>query len=593
MAAPTTGRRPTRPGAADWPLPDWEERRSPRSSARERSRNGRHRGRATPNASVLLSKGQLVLLLLALATLSVSAYRHPRLTLIVLVAASMVFYTCTALLKFGITVAGRQYQPPRYARIPRGAPLPRYAVLLPVHKEANMLRHLVSRVDSLVYPRRQLLILLLIEHDDLETLRAARQLGIPFHSGPRRGAGDYLRVLVVPPGGPKTKPNALNAAMDVVVRERCEFVTIYDAEDRPQPDQLLKAVGTFELVGPQVACLQAELAFWNDDTNWVTALYWVGYKIHFTRFLPGLARLGMPVPLGGTSNHFRVSALLDVSLQPSGDVWDAYNLTEDADLGARLAIGGYRVDLLRSRTMEEAPDRIKVVDKQQRRWKAGYLQTGLVHTRRPVRSIRRMGLLRWLCFNFLVLSVPIGFLLNPLFMGLTLVYFATRWEVIVHLFPAGIYYLGLTLMLLGNFALLYELVHTCLTDGQHSRGRFGLVRHMLLAQLMWLWMSRSTYIALFELFTGRRSWHKTPHGHAEPDYDEFSRPSLDAGRPIEPEPARRRPMEPVRARPTEPVRARPTEPVRARPTDPVKLRGPRPQQAYPGRAERYALDGRR
>lgn len=122
--------------------------------------------------------------------------------------------------------------------------------------------------------------------------------------------------------------------------------------------------------------MQAELAFWNDDTNWVTALYWVGYKIHFTRFMPGLARLGLPIPLGGSSNHFRVSALLDAALRPGGQVWDPHNLTEDADLGARLAAGGYRVGLLPSITMEEAPVSAKVVDKQQRRWKAAISRPG-------------------------------------------------------------------------------------------------------------------------------------------------------------------------------------------------------------------------
>ena len=99
---------------------------------------------------------------------------------------------------------------------------------------------------------------------------------------------------MIPPGGPKTKPNAMNVAMDIVVGEGCEFVTVYDAEDRPEPDQLLKAVGAFRAARLDLACLQAELAFWNDNTNWVTALYWIGYKIHFTRFLPGLARLGLP-----------------------------------------------------------------------------------------------------------------------------------------------------------------------------------------------------------------------------------------------------------------------------------------------------------
>jgi cellulose synthase/poly-beta-1,6-N-acetylglucosamine synthase-like glycosyltransferase len=530
MAAPTGGRGPARYGATNGPSLGWEEPSPRRSMAAQGARLGRHRLRATPDASVFLSKGQLALVLLAVGVIAGGAYARPRLTVTTLVAAAVAFYSCTALLKLVITLAGRGYRPPGCVPIrPGGPPLPRYAVLLPVRNEANMLRHLVSRVDALVYPRQQLRILLLIEQDDWETLTAARELGIPLHSRSGRTAGGYVRVVVVPPGGPKTKPNALNAAMEIVVREGCEFVTVYDAEDRPEPDQILKAVGTFRAADPRLACLQAELAFWNDDTNWVTALYWVGYKIHFTRFLPGLVRLGLPIPLGGTSNHFRVSALLDVALQPRGQVWDAHNLTEDADLGARLAAGGYRVDLLRSTTMEEAPVQIKVVDKQQRRWKAGYFQTGLVHTRQPFRSMRRMGALRWLCFNFLVLGVPVSFLLNPLFIGLTAAYFITRAQLITQLFPSGLYYLSLVLMLLGNFALLLELVYTCVAEAEQTRGRFDLVRYMLLAQLMWLWMSRSTYIALLEMITGRRSWHKTPHGHAE-YYDEFkvSAPAREA-----------------------------------------------------------------
>ena len=487
------------------------------SPALERDVRTRHRRRATPNASVFLSKGQLLAVLLILGAIAASSCYRPRLTVTVVVAACMLFYIVTALLKLVITLAGRNYRPPRWKRVWPGDPtLPAYAVLLPVHKEANMLRHLVSRVDKLVYPRRKLRVLLLIEHDDLETLEAASRLRIPFYGGPdQMAAGGYLRIVVIPPGGPRTKPNAMNVAMNIVVREGCEFVTVYDAEDRPDPDQLLKAVGTFRAATMDLACLQAELAFWNDDTNWVTALYWIGYKIHFTRFLPGLARLGLPIPLGGTSNHLRVSALLDVALRPGGQAWDPHNLTEDADLGARLAAAGYRVDLLSSTTMEEAPVKATVVDKQQRRWKAGYLQTGLVHTRRPLRSMRRMGPARWLCFNLLMLGVPVSFLLNPLFVALTVAYFTTRSELIVALFPAPVYYPGVAVMLLGNLGLLYELMHACLEEAEHARGRFDLVRYMLMAQLMWLWMSRSTYIAVFELVTGKRAWHKTPHGHAE------------------------------------------------------------------------------
>jgi cellulose synthase/poly-beta-1,6-N-acetylglucosamine synthase-like glycosyltransferase len=509
------------------------------------------------------------MVLLVLGGVGCAAYARPRLTATVLVAGGIAFYILIALLKLVITAAGRGYRPPRQFRVrPGDQALPPYAVLLPVHKEANMLGHLVARVDKLVYPRRQLCILLLIEHDDDETLAAARQLGIPFYSGPRQQTpGGHLRVLVVPPGGPKTKPNALNAAMTIVVRERCEYVTVYDAEDRPDHDQLLKAVGTFRAAGPELACLQAELAFWNDNTNWVTALYWIGYKTHFTRFLPGLARLGLPIPLGGTSNHFRVSALLDVALRPGGEVWDPRNLTEDADLGARLAAGGYQVDLLRSITMEEAPVRIGVVDKQQRRWKAGYLQTGLVHTRRPLRAMRRMGALRWLCFNLLIFGVPVTFLLNPLFMAITVAFFTTRAAVIEALFPTAVYYPAVAVMLLGNFIVLYELMHTCVAEAEHSRGRFGLLRYMLIAQLMWLWMSRSTYIAVFELITGRRGWHKTPHGHAEEAAPAPLRARLQYPQPgpqWQQAPRRPEPWHPEPRRP-EPRRPEPRRPEPRRP----------------------------
>jgi cellulose synthase/poly-beta-1,6-N-acetylglucosamine synthase-like glycosyltransferase len=497
------------------------------SAVPERRTRTHRRLPATPNASVLLSHGQWCVLVLILAAIAASAYYQPRVTLTVMVAACMVFYIVTALLKLVITLAGRGYRPPRRARVwPEDPTLPAYAVLLPVHKEANMLRHLVSRVDKLVYPRRKLLALLLIEHDDVETLEAARRLGIPGYHGPDHMTADgYLRVVVIPPGGPKTKPNALNVAMNIVVTQGCEFVTVYDAEDRPAPDQLLKAVGTFRATPSDLAGLQSELAFWNDDTNWVTALYWVGYKIHFTRFVPGLARLGLPVPLGGSSNHFRVSALLDAALWPGGEAWDPHNLTEDADLGARLAAVGYRIDLLPSITMEEAPVSAKVVDKQQRRWKAGYIQTGLVHTRRPVRSVRRMGLVRWLCFNLLILGVPISFLLNPLFIALTVLVLITHSPLVAALFPTAVYYPSLAVMLLANLGLLYELVYTCLDEAEHARGRFGLVRYMLLVPLMWLWMSRSTYLAVLELVTGKRAWHKTPHGHAEADNAWFVPPS--------------------------------------------------------------------
>lgn len=174
-------------------------------------------------------------------------------------------------------------------------------------------------------------------------------------------------------------------------------------------------------------------------------------------------------------------------------------------------------------TLEEAPVDSRVVDKQQRRWKGGYLQTGLVHTRHPARAIRRMGLTRWFFFNLLMLGTPVSFMINPLFYALTITYFATRTHVITELFPTVIYYPSLALLVIGNFFLIFELVSTCLEEAKSTRGRYSLLWYMLLAPAMWLWMSRSTYIATWELLTGKRGWHKTPHGHTLDDAE------LDAG----------------------------------------------------------------
>jgi cellulose synthase/poly-beta-1,6-N-acetylglucosamine synthase-like glycosyltransferase len=482
-------------------------------------------GRAAPvrpmgPAGRLLSPGQKVLAVVVAIALGYGLVRGPRTTAVIVFGIFVGFYLLFAIFKLVVTIAGRGHRPLLMAPLPPIHKLPHYGVLLPVHKEANMLRRLVARIGQLQYPHHLLHVYLLIEQDDDETLSAAAAIGLRFHGDgrPPWGPLGHIVVVVIPPGGPKTKPNAMNVAFPLLVADGCRYVTIYDAEDRPEPDQLLKAVATFRMARRDIVCLQAELVFWNDDTNWVSALYWIGYKVHFGRFLPGLARLGIPIPLGGTSNHFKVDALLEVAL-PGGLVWDPHNLTEDADLGARLAGAGYRADLLSSVTLEEAPVSSRVVDKQQRRWKGGYLQTALVHSRRPLRSASRMGLLRWLCFLLLTLGTPLTFLLNPVFMALSIAYFATGSSFIAGLFPTPIYYTATALLVIGNFGILHELVETCLEEADRTRGRFGLLKYMFAAQLMWLWMSRSTYIALFELIIGKRSWHKTPHGHEESDDD--------------------------------------------------------------------------
>ncbi|MBI4425313.1 MAG: glycosyltransferase, partial [Elusimicrobia bacterium] len=190
------------------------------------------------------------------------------------------------------------------------AVLPVYTVLLPLYREANVLPRLLRSIERLDYPPDRLDVKLLIEADDSETARAAAGLE------PR----DWLEIVRVPQGSPKTKPRACNAGL---ARARGELVVVFDAEDRPEPAQLRMSVAAFSGLPPGVACLQAKLNCYNARRNALTRLFTLEYTAWFDLFLPGLYALGGPVPLGGSSNHFKTSALKALG------GWDPFNVTED------------------------------------------------------------------------------------------------------------------------------------------------------------------------------------------------------------------------------------------------------------------------
>lgn len=243
------------------------------------------------------------------------------------------------------------------------AALPPYTVLVPLYREATVLPTLVSRLSALDYPRDRLQILLLIEADDAETLDAA----VTCATDPR------FEIVVIPDSVPKTKPKACNIGL---ARAVGEFCVIYDAEDRPDPDQLRKAALAFRLSPQRVVCVQAELQYWNPWTNWLTRCFAAEYATNFSMTLHGMDRYRLAIPLGGTSNHFRTDALRALG------GWDPYNVTEDADLGIRIARRGWDVRMMVSVTEEEANARLGNWLRQRSRWIKGYLQTWLVGTER-------------------------------------------------------------------------------------------------------------------------------------------------------------------------------------------------------------------
>lgn len=221
--------------------------------------------------------------------------------------------------------------------------LPVYTVLVPMYKEPEVLPILANALRKLDYPISKLDVKLVLEADDLDTIEAAKKLCLEA----------FFEIIRVPPSQPKTKPKACNYALHFA---RGELLTIYDAEDKPEPDQLKRVVAAFRKAEKDVVCIQARLNYYNADENWLTRMFTLEYTLWFDFYLPALEYLRIPIPLGGTSNHFRLHVLRQVR------AWDPYNVTEDADLGVRLIQNGYRVNVVNSTTFEEANVSIPQLD---------------------------------------------------------------------------------------------------------------------------------------------------------------------------------------------------------------------------------------
>jgi cellulose synthase/poly-beta-1,6-N-acetylglucosamine synthase-like glycosyltransferase len=368
------------------------------------------------------------------------------------------------------------------------AELPVYTVLVPAFGEANVIGELIEHLGALDYPRDRLEVLLLLEEIDRPTIDAALQAGMPA----------FFRIVVVPDGQPRTKPKACNVGLGFA---RGEFLVIFDAEDRPEPDQLRKAVAMFRAGGPELVCLQGRLNYHNWDENLLTRFFALEYSHWFDLMLEGLAGLRLPLPLGGTSNHFRTQTLRDLG------AWDPHNVTEDADLGLRAAAKGYRVKTLDSTTYEEACCRTVPWIKQRTRWIKGYMQTALVHTRHPVRFVRAAGLHAAATLLLLVVGTPLAFLASPLLWG-----FLALDLIQGHAPAIGVG--GSLMVTIAAINLLFGngLMVACSGIAALQRRNYRLAAFSLLMPLYWTLHSIAAWRALGQLITKPSYWEKTPHG---------------------------------------------------------------------------------
>ncbi len=368
------------------------------------------------------------------------------------------------------------------------AELPVYTVLVPMYREAKVLPLLFDALKKLDYPASKLEVKLVLEEDDKETIDAAKALNPP-------GTFEIVRV---PPSYPKTKPKACNYALFFA---RGEFVTIYDAEDQPEPDQLKKAFLAFQTGGPELACVQARLNYFNRSENWLTRMFTLEYSQWFDFLLPGLDKLKMPIPFGGTSNHFRLKALRKVR------AWDPYNVTEDADLGIRLAQEGFTIGVINSTTFEEANGVLGSWIKQRSRWIKGYMQTWLVHMRHPIDLWRKVGWRGTFSFHFFIGAPPLLHLINPIVWGITIAFYVLGDGQFSWLFPEPIGTLATFNLFFANLLLVYFGIVAAL-----KRRYLDLVPAGLMQPLYWVLHSIAAWKALWQLIANPHYWEKTEHG---------------------------------------------------------------------------------
>jgi cellulose synthase/poly-beta-1,6-N-acetylglucosamine synthase-like glycosyltransferase len=430
------------------------------------------------SARTVLVPWQRVALVVALVLVLLAAVADLRLVVVTLsVLVGFAFLVGTGF-KFWASLRGARMEhvtrtdPARLAALPDHE-LPRYTVLVPVYKEANIVANLIGNLGALDYPAHLLEVLILVEEDDTETRAAAEAAHPPAH----------FRFITVPAGAPQTKPKACNV------------------EDKPEPDQLKKAVLAFRDAGEDLVCVQAALNYFNAEENALTRMFTLEYSFWFDYMLPGLEYNRLAIPLGGTSNHFRVSGLRRLG------GWDPYNVTEDADLGIRASAEGMRVGVIDSTTYEEANTSYPNFVRQRSRWIKGYMQTTLVHLRHPFRLVRVAGLRQTLSFLFLVGGTPATFLAVPLLYAVFLASLLLEPEQLSFLFPGWVLWLSLFNLGVGSALMIYVSMM-----GAFKRRRYGLVLWGIANPAYWLLHSVAAYKALWQLVTKPHYWEKTAHG---------------------------------------------------------------------------------
>lgn len=446
------------------------------------------------SARTVFTRGQVLVTWLGLTVLCLALGFATMPTLIAINTIMSVFYLGNFVFRGVLVLAGGRRSHDRHravateARLLRDEDLPVFTVLVPMFREPEVLPILAGALRKLDYPLGKLDIKIVLEEGDHETIDAAKRLGLE----------GIFEIVRVPPSQPQTKPKACNYALRFA---RGKYLVIFDAEDKPEPDQLRKVVAAFRRSPPDVACIQCRLNYFNASENWLTRMFTLDYSLWFDLMLPGLERLGIPIPLGGTSNHFKIEVLRELR------AWDPFNVTEDADLGIRMTQKGYRVGLVDSTTYEEANVSHGNWVRQRSRWMKGYMQTCLVHTRRPLHLMKTVGPLGTLGFVSFLGGTVLSGLLNPIFWGVFAFWAITQTAGFDIVFPPVLLYTSMLNLLIGNGMFIFLMMLA-----PFRRRWVELAPYALTVIWYWVLLSVAAWKGAWQLVTKPFYWEKTQHG---------------------------------------------------------------------------------
>ncbi len=435
------------------------------------------------------AQGRIVIAATLLAVFGLGFALAPALAWSVLAWIAIVGLILSVGLKIAATLAQLRYERAQDKQDGLGniTPLrrPKVSVIVPLFREHNVASALVRRLSKLTYPKALLDVLLVLESDDEVTAKALSNTVLP----------PWMRIVTVPQGsGLRTKPRALNYALSYC---QGSIVGIWDAEDAPDKRQIETVVRAFNEAGPDVACLQGQLDYYNARTNWISRCFTIEYAAWWRLVMPGLSRLGFVIPLGGTTLFFKRSLLDELG------AWDAHNVTEDADLGLRLARAGYRTEMIQTTTMEEATAAIWPWIRQRSRWLKGFAITWAVHMRHPTQLWRDLGAYKFLGLQLFFLSSLCPFLLAPVFWSFWLITFGVSQP-----FGAG--------AVATAVVVLFVLAEVANTAIHLTAVRGKNHRHLMLwtpvMTLYFMMGCAAIYKALFEMIVRPYFWDKTQHG---------------------------------------------------------------------------------